>query len=105
VPNIGHSPNKVAYQPPKVKMQTKEISVYPNPGKNHVVFSYNFKTVGEGLKLTITDVSGKIVKETTLTTNKCLFHGYTNEIQNGIYFYKISDSQAQHGNGKVVIMK
>lgn len=100
-----YSENKVAYQPPKVKKQTKEISVYPNPAKNHVVFSYNFKTVHEGLQLTITYVSGKIIKEIPLANNKGLFHWYTNEIQNGVYFYNISDSKTQHGNGKVVIMK
>ncbi|HRO41762.1 MAG TPA: T9SS type A sorting domain-containing protein [Flavipsychrobacter sp.] len=89
----------------KVKKATKVVDVYPNPAKDHVVFSYNLQNVGEGLKLIITDISGKPIKEIRLEHSKGITHWYTNDLPNGIYLYKLSDNKKQHGNGKVVIVK
>lgn len=88
-----------------VEGMQKGTKVYPNPAKDHVVFSYNLQNASENLKLTITDVSGKLVVETPLTNSKGIFHWYTNSVQNGMYFYKISDTKTHHGSGKVVILK
>lgn len=109
--NVGNNPNNPSWYYNCAlgisdnKIKPENIKVYPNPASRYVVFNYELSAVFSNLTLTITDVSGRIVKETRLASNKCLFHWHTNEIQNGVYFYKISDSKTQHGNGKVVIMK
>lgn len=104
-PPILYPAMRLTRSQPKVKPASKDISVYPNPAKDHVVFSYDLKNTNNNLKLTITDISGKALKEYTLPKSKGVQHWYTNDIPNDVYLYKISDSKKNYGNGKVVIVK
>lgn len=78
--------------------------MYPNPGKGHVVFSFDIPEVSKLLNLTVVDVHGKIVLQSSVRKD-ALFHWYTGDIPGGIYFYKFYDSHNTYGNGKLIIAK
>lgn len=99
------APLRMAQYQTDQKRTMKELSVYPNPGKDHVVFGYNLEDATGNLTLLIKDVSGKLIQQMRMEGNRGLVHWYTSNIPNGMYFYRVTDGKRQYGNGKVVIMK
>lgn len=61
------------------------VTVYPNPVKNAI----NFKLDVVGFNVNIVDVTGKSVKAATSLNNKLSVE--TSSLNNGIYFYSITD--------------
>ncbi|MBL4668265.1 MAG: T9SS type A sorting domain-containing protein, partial [Flavobacteriales bacterium] len=61
------------------------VSVYPNPVKN----SINFKLDINAFNVNILDVTGKTVKTITSLNNKLTIS--TSNLNNGVYFYSITD--------------
>jgi len=63
------------------------VTVYPNPVKN----SINFKLDINAFNVEIMDVTGKAVKTATSLNNKLSVE--TSNLNNGIYFYTVSDTE------------
>ncbi len=61
------------------------VSVYPNPVKNNI----NFKLELNTFNVKVIDLTGKIVKTVSSLNNKLSLS--TSDMNNGIYFYSISD--------------
>lgn len=83
------------------------ISVYPNPtnGKFRIQYDYNpnSKTFDEKTLITVFDISGQIVYETTLLS-------YSSEVDisnliNGLYFLRIKDTRGLMLNKKIILTK
>ncbi|TXD83641.1 M28 family peptidase [Subsaximicrobium wynnwilliamsii] len=70
-------------------LSTEDIRVYPNPVNDEIRLSYseNF----ESLKLKLYDVSGKLVKEETLSNSKSRLS--IKSLPKGIYFLKVVASE------------
>jgi len=62
------------------------VSVYPNPVKNIINFELNINI----FTVTLINVTGKIIKRSHSTNNKLVIS--TENIDNGIYFYSVSDN-------------
>lgn len=74
----------------------ENIEVYPNPTSN--IININIKNNLKIEAIQITDINGRIIKETKETTNSI----NTSELNTGIYFLKITTNQ---GNGTTKIIK
>ncbi len=71
-----------------------QISISPNPAKTSANISYNSKSSGT-VKLSIADVTGKMVKELTFNKNSGAnnFKVDVNDMAPGMYFVKVIDGQ------------
>ncbi len=79
------------------------MSVYPNPIKNSATVSFNLAK-GLSASISLVDLNGKTVKEigTKLTQNA---EFSTENISNGMYFLRLTDSKGQSSVTKVMIKK
>ena len=93
-------------QLPKQGLSTsKEITAFPNPAKDEVLFTYRVINADEGLKITVRNINGTIVKVFYVTDGKGVQEWRTNDVPNGMYFYQLSDNKGKYGAGKVVIAR
>ncbi len=82
--------------------QQFNIIAYPNPYSNQVTIAVNSdKTPLTNLSIEIMDVLGNIItKRTDFNENKITLN--RDNLVNGVYFYKISDSNAVIGTGRLI---
>lgn len=66
------------------------VNIFPNPNNGNVSLQFAELTKGN-VDVTISDVTGKIVYESTLSVNNALTN-FTIDVKSGIYFVKIHDS-------------
>jgi hypothetical protein len=82
------------------------IKVYPNPATDYVTFEYKMPQFVENAQLTVTDLTGKVVKNIQLQADKGQILWDTRSVQNGLYLYVLKDEK---GNtlisGKISIIK
>ena len=82
------------------------IKAYPNPATDYVTFEYQMPQFVENAQLTVTDLTGKVVKNIQLQADKGQILWDTRSVQNGLYLYVLKDEK---GNtlisGKVSIIK
>lgn len=86
-----------------IPLKTNLIKVYPNPAKDHLVIDFGNYSSMAGYSITIFDVAGKSVYNSTI--NKSIetidLNTWTGK---GVYFVKIYDKQSQQiENRKIVI--
>ena len=62
-------------------------------------------SVKENAVLEITDISGKLVGKYTLPVNSYKIQIVNNDLQNGVYLYRIVGSNGILKTGKIAIMK
>ena len=77
-----------------------ESNCFPNPAQDHVTISYaiNARTAFE---LKVFDISGQVVKERNTSSNQVLLP--VQNLQNGLYFYKLVDRKNRRiSTGKFV---
>lgn len=68
----------------------KSVTIFPNPNNGNVSLQFAELTKGN-VDVTISDVTGKIVYESTLSVNNALTN-FTIDVKSGVYFVKIHDS-------------
>jgi uncharacterized repeat protein (TIGR01451 family) len=78
-----------------------KVSVYPNPFSDETTFLIRSEKVNETYTLEITDVLGKSVNK--FRTNEKQFTVNRSGLQNGMYFYTITNNAGLVGMGKVII--
>lgn len=90
---------------PGKKQESGSLSVYPNPAKDQVTFSYHVPEAGEGLSLVIADVNGVAAATFYLSEAKGIRHWYTRDLPNGVYVYRLRDSRQAYETGQLVISR
>jgi uncharacterized repeat protein (TIGR01451 family) len=80
---------------------TNNVAVFPNPFSDNTTFVINSSDLNGSYSFELSDVLGKTVKQ--LRTNEKQFSVSRNGLENGIYFYTISNSEGFIGKGKVII--
>jgi hypothetical protein len=76
--------------------ENPEYSVFPNPANNSVT------VIGVG-EFILYDINGRMVKSVIMENFATQID--LNEIQNGVYLYKISNAGEMKAQGKLVILK
>lgn len=77
------------------------LKVYPNPAKTSITIAQTLLKEGQ---LTIYDMQGKVVKQEQLSENLQTIS--TEKLDNGIYFYRYTDSTlTTRSSGKIIIIK
>lgn len=77
------------------------VSVYPNPFSEQTTFVISTEKNNETYTFVMTDVLGKTFR--LMKTNEKQFTISRNGLEEGMYFYNITDSKGIVGKGKVVI--
>jgi uncharacterized repeat protein (TIGR01451 family) len=77
------------------------VNVYPNPFSDQTTFVITSEKLNETYSFEMTDVLGKKVKQ--IRTNEKQFTVSRYDLQNGIYFYSITNSDGVVAKGKVII--
>jgi hypothetical protein len=87
---------------PEGKMPMK---IMPNPAKDEVVLELNLQKPAK-LELQVSNVSGKIILNETLSGNGAVIHKIkTSEFTSGIYMFSVYENNKLIGSEKVVIQK
>jgi uncharacterized repeat protein (TIGR01451 family) len=81
--------------------QNANFNVFPNPFSESTTFVIQSDKLNETYFFEMTDVLGKKVKQTA--TMEKQFKISREGLQNGMYFYNITDSKGVVGKGKVII--
>jgi uncharacterized repeat protein (TIGR01451 family) len=77
------------------------VAVYPNPFTEQTTFMIRSDKYNETYSFEMTDVLGKTVSK--IKTNEKQFSVSRDGLQNGMYFYTITDNNGLVGTGKVII--
>ncbi|MFM2192051.1 MAG: Secretion system C-terminal sorting domain [Bacteroidota bacterium] len=86
------------------KMNKNQLSIYPNPTSGNLKIVYKLESNQSG-QLEVLDLTGKIVKNITLSNNTFYSNINLESLQNGFYIYNyIVDGRLQE-SGKINIAK
>jgi hypothetical protein len=88
-----------------VKETPKEITVYPNPAIEYVAFYYNLSDGNEVTNLTVSDVTGKPIYQSSLSNGIGQHIWDVKSISNGNYIYSITTKTGLKYSGKIVVQK
>lgn len=83
------------------KKEINSITVIPNPFTNEATLLLPKELHNKTITIVITDISGKIVSESTLE-NKSKINIKRNDLENGLYFIKIQSETTTHTQ-KIII--
>ena len=89
----------------KTKPNINTVSVAPNPCKSYTSFNYSLPLLKDKAILTISEITGKIVKSIVLQNNEGQQIWETRELGKGIYFYSIKDDNGIIAKGKIAVQK
>jgi hypothetical protein len=78
-----------------------EVSVYPNPADNYVIFETDFSKT-ENLSIQILDVTGRIIRTQDFNNSRSVIFN-RNELPSGIYFFEVLDSNKFIKSGKIIM--
>lgn len=81
------------------ELTANQANVYPNPAKEQITF----ETKNNGFDLTITDITGKVIFNQNVVTNKTSVN--LNRFNTGVYFYTISNDNQVVTTDKFIIAK
>jgi hypothetical protein len=87
------------------KETPKEITVYPNPAKEYVAFYYNLTDGNKVINLIVSDVTGKLIYQSTLSNTSGQHIWDVKNISNGNYIYSITTKTGLKYSGKIVVQK
>ncbi len=88
-----------------VKVETNTISVAPNPANTYTTFSYQLPMLKEKATLVICDVTGKEIEKIVLTNSEGQQIWDTRNINNGLYYYYVTDGITKIAKGKIAVQK
>ncbi len=104
--NLELNGNKTQFhRQPNEKSQINVVNVAPNPCKTYTSFIYSFPLLKDKAILTISDVTGKIVRTITFENNEGQQIWETRDVERGIYFYSVKDENGIIAKGKVAVQK
>ncbi len=83
----------------------KEVTVYPNPAKDYVVFYYNLLHGNAASKLIVTDMLGKLKYKIDITGTQSQHIWDTRNYVNGNYIYTLTTTNGKKYTGKLSIIK
>jgi hypothetical protein len=81
-----------------------ELLVEPNPAKTWTAFNYTLPAGSQTGRLTVRDVSGKLLHSATVSGHQGQYIWDTRKVEPGIYFYTF-DANGKQKTGKLVIVK
>jgi hypothetical protein len=87
------------------EISSKEISVYPNPAKDYVVYYYNLSNLNTVSELLVADMTGKNVYTTKINGSQGQHIWDTKSVSSGNYIYTITTQSGEKYTGKVNIAK
>jgi hypothetical protein len=90
-----------AEQPIGPSSETINLQVFPNPADREVRFRWSNAYQAESL--TITDVSGKVLKRFAVLPVEGQIEWDTRQIAPGIYFYQVRSASGRTRSGKIII--
>ena len=88
-----------------VKSLYNEIKVTPNPAVDFAAFTYNLLIPEKQAILSITDLTGRVVQEFTLTEAKGQIIWDTRIVNRGIYLYHVKGDYSDQTRGKILVNK
>ncbi len=101
---LPSSGNRVHRNPKaSVKNEINNVSVGPNPALTYTTFSYSLQI--DKAILVISDVSGKEIEHITLKNKEGQQIWDTRNINNGLYYYTVTDGITKIATGKVAVAK
>lgn len=75
------------------------VSIYPNPANDVITFELGINS----FEVTITDITGKIIKTATSTSNKKIIN--IADLNNGVYFYTIIANKNVVTTSKFIVVR
>lgn len=81
------------------ELENSTVAVYPNPANNQITFELAISD----FNITITDITGKVVKNSNSSNNKKVMR--VADLNNGIYFYTITSNGNIIATNKFVVAK
>jgi len=75
---------------------------YPNPASSYVKFDYDLSEVGN-TSIKIYSLVGSLVREIKLTNNSGTLQVNTVDLEEGFYFYKLTNGSNEYKTGKFVV--
>jgi len=108
---IGFEPddNGVAYRfvkPANKQVNPGNLSLYPNPASDEITIEFKnekFENVYATVK--IYSITGRLIYQTSFSTNHAFKVLRVKTLKNGVYLYHINLSNGMHDDGKLVIVK
>jgi hypothetical protein len=82
-----------------------DFKAYPNPATDYVNFDYELPEYIKKATVTITSITGKVVKEFDIESTEGQILWDTRQVENGIYFYALKQGTTTLASGKVSILK
>ena len=86
-----------------VKNNEPNISVYPNPANDYIMFSYIIEDKNDKIKLVLQDIAGRQIFIKDLEASSQIYNFDTKDLLNGMYFYSIKHRGSILKSGKVVV--
>jgi hypothetical protein len=83
--------------------ENSNFKLYPNP--NNGEFTLAYLVTSENAVLSIYDVMGKLLNKYKLDSEKKLLKINENSLEEGLYFYRVIDSNQEKQFGRFVITK
>jgi len=77
---------------------------YPNPASSYVKFDYDFANVGNS-SLRIYSLVGSLVREINITNNSGSMQVNTGDLEEGFYFYRLTNGANELKTGKFVVKR
>lgn len=79
----------------KMTRELDNVIAYPNPSSNELTFTFNYSNNSD-YKIEFIDVQGKVVTENVIINNSnCVQSILFPELENGLYFVRVIDSNGQ----------
>ncbi|MBA3830176.1 MAG: T9SS type A sorting domain-containing protein [Taibaiella sp.] len=98
------SPYKASH-PINNQTQNEQVSVYPNPAKDAVTFTYELNPRATDIRLIVINIAGEKVMERTISNTQGNIIWNTEQLPSGIYIYKFSTNAGIVKLGKLTISK
>jgi hypothetical protein len=94
--------NKGKELTPKAKIESSEISLYPNPSQGYVIISYESNVDGY---FTLYNTLGEVVLQTTLSKENTRTQIPLMNLANGVYHYEVGFNSLSKSFGKLSLLK
>lgn len=91
--------NDISLSTSITELENSTVAVYPNPANNQITFELAISN----FDITITDITGKVVKNSNSSNNKKVVS--VADFNNGIYFYTITSNGSVVATNKFVVAK
>ena len=83
-------------------IQNAELNIYPNPNNGNMFISY--KIINDAV-MEITDLNGNIIHSYILSANSIQLQIKNDDLQNGVYLYRVIGKENIIHQGKIVVIK